>query len=112
MSLSCNVVQDLVVLFQEDAVSEETKQEIRAHLKECRECRRVYKEYAHLNREESFHGEEPEAEEELQFAEIAARLRKNRNWGRFVVSVAFALAIGITVLVTRGILREKNGYGN
>ena len=34
MSMSCNVVQDLIVLFQENTVSDETRAEIRDHLKE------------------------------------------------------------------------------
>ena len=52
MSMNCNVVQDLIVLFQENTVSDETRREIREHLKECRACRKVYREYAHLNQEE------------------------------------------------------------
>ncbi|MDD6035916.1 MAG: zf-HC2 domain-containing protein [Lachnospiraceae bacterium] len=108
MSLSCNVVQDLIVLFQEGVVSEETRRDIRAHLKECRECRRVYREYAFLNREEFHSAKEPKPERELQYGEVAARIRKSKYWSRSIVGAAFALGIGITILVTRAILRGEN----
>ncbi|MCH5273018.1 MAG: zf-HC2 domain-containing protein [Lachnospiraceae bacterium] len=107
MNLSCSVVQDLIVLFQENTVSEETRRDIRAHLKECRECRRVYREYSYLNHEEVVRTKEPENVRELQFAEIAARLRKNRNWYFLVVSTGFALGIGVAVMATRAILKGE-----
>lgn len=107
MSLSCNVVQDLIVLFQENTVSEETRRDIRTHLKECRDCRRVYREYVNLNHEKMNCGEESKPASELQFAEVAARLRKNRHWSFFVIGAAFSLGIGITVLVTRAILKGE-----
>lgn len=108
MSISCNVAQDLIVLFQEKTVSEETRQEIRSHLKECRECRRVYREYAHLNQEE-YHAE-PDVDQmpELHYGELAARIRRRKRWKHSVVSAAFAVVIGITVLVTRAILRGED----
>lgn len=108
MSISCNVVQDLIVLFQENTVSEETRQEIRSHLKECRNCCRVYREYAHLNQEE-FHGE-PDTENmpELHYGELAARIRRRKRWKHSVVTGAFAVCIGITILVTKAILRGED----
>ena len=105
MSLSCNVVQDLIVLFQEKTVSEETRSEIRTHLKECRECRRVYREYAHLNQEniETEGFERPE--HELSYGEIAARMRRRGIRRQSVVGGAFAACIAITVIVTKAILK-------
>lgn len=108
MSLNCNVVQDLIVLFQEDAVSEETRRDIRTHLKGCRECRRVYREYAHLNQEDFRLEEEPKPERELQYGEVAARIRRRKLWKHSVVTAAFAVCIAITVIVTRAILRGED----
>lgn len=108
MSLNCNVVQDLIVLFQEDAVSEETRRDIRTHLKECKECRRVYSEYAHLNQEDFRLADEPKPERELQYGEVAARIRRRRLWRQSVVTAAFAACIAITVIVTKAILRGED----
>lgn len=107
MSISCNAVQDLIVLFQENTVSEETRREVRNHLKECRACRRVYREYAHLNQEELHFEPEPRPEPELHYRELAARIRKRKLCKHTVVTAAFALGIGITVVVTRAILQDK-----
>ena len=107
MSISCNVVQDLIVLFQEKTVSEETRCEIREHLKECRACRKVYREYAHLNQEELHFEPETQPEEGLGYGELAARIRRRKFWKHTVVTSAFALCIGITVWVTRAIFRNE-----
>ena len=108
MSISCNVVQDLIVLFQENTVSEETRLEIREHLKECRECRKVYREYAHLNQEELHFEPEERPAYEYDYEALAARIRKRKFWKHTVVTSAFAVCIGITVLVTRAILRNED----
>ena len=107
MSMSCNVVQDLIVLFQENTVSDETRAEIRDHLKECRACRRVYREYAHLNQEDLHF--EPEQRPEYEFDDdaLAARIRKRKFWKHTVVTSAFAVCIGITIWVTSAILRNE-----
>ena len=107
MSMSCNVVQDLIVLFQEDTVSDETRREVRAHLKECRACRKIYREYAHLNQEELHFEPEAMPEYEIGYGELAARIRKRKFWKHTVVASAFAVCIGITVWVTRAILRNE-----
>ncbi len=107
MSISCNAVQDLIVLFQENAVSEETKQEVKEHLKKCGTCRKFYKEYAHLNQDELHFSPEFAPEEELGYSALAARIRKRRNCRNGVIIGAFAVAIGITVLVTKAILRDR-----
>lgn len=107
MSLSCNVVQDLIVLFHEDVVSEETRRDIRVHLKGCRECRKLYKEYTHLNQEEFQPEEEPRPEHELSYSRLAERLRKRKLWRHSVVVAAFALCIAITVAVTKAILKGE-----
>jgi predicted anti-sigma-YlaC factor YlaD len=105
--MSCNVVQDLIVLFQENTVSDETRREVRAHLKECRACRKIYREYAHLNQEELHFEPEIMPEYESGYGELAARIRKRKFWKHTVVTGAFALCIGITVWVTSAILRNE-----
>ena len=107
MSMSCNVVQDLIVLFQEKTVSDETRREIRNHLKGCRECRKIYREYANLNQEELHFEPETMPEAEFSYGDLAARIRKRNLCRDWVVVGAFAVCIGITVWVTRAILRNE-----
>ncbi len=107
MSLNCNVVQDLIVLFHEEAVSEETSRDIRAHLKGCRACRKLYREYTHLNQEEFQPEEELRPEHELSYSRLAKRLRKRKLWRHSVVVAAFVLCIMITVAVTKAILKGE-----
>ncbi len=107
MSMSCNVVQDLIVLFQENTVSDETRREVRNHLKECRACRKVYREYAHLNQEELHFEPEVRPEYESDYEALAARIRKRKVRKHTVVTAAFVACIGITVWVTSAIMRNE-----
>lgn len=40
--IPCGVIQDLLVLYEDNVCSEETKQIIEEHVKECEECREIY----------------------------------------------------------------------
>ena len=42
--LKCSIVEDLMPLYIEDLLSEETKKEIELHLDECEDCKEVYDE--------------------------------------------------------------------
>ena len=51
--INCNVIQDILPLYIEDAVSEDTKELVEEHLQDCEICQRVYHEtktfsYTHL----------------------------------------------------------------
>ena len=43
MSLNCDIVKDMVVLYKDDCVNESTKAQINEHLCECKSCRKYYK---------------------------------------------------------------------
>ncbi len=45
MNMTCEIVRDLVELYQEKIVSRESAESIREHLKGCPECRKYYREY-------------------------------------------------------------------
>ncbi len=45
MSLSCDVVMDLVALYQDGLASPNTQKEVAAHLWHCKKCRMQYKQY-------------------------------------------------------------------
>lgn len=42
IELKCEIVQDLLPMYVEDLVSEETKKMITSHLEECKDCQSVY----------------------------------------------------------------------
>lgn len=42
--INCNVIQDILTLYIEDTVSEDTKKLVEAHLQNCEICRQVYQE--------------------------------------------------------------------
>ena len=42
--INCNVIQDILPLYIEDAVSEDTKELVEEHLQDCEICQRVYHE--------------------------------------------------------------------
>lgn len=42
--INCNVIQDILPLYIEDAVSEDTKELVEEHLQNCEICQRVYHE--------------------------------------------------------------------
>ena len=42
--LKCSIVEDLMPLYIEDLLNEETKKDIELHLDECEDCKEVYDE--------------------------------------------------------------------
>ena len=38
--ISCNVIQDIMPLYVDEIVSEDTKKLVEEHLKECEDCRK------------------------------------------------------------------------
>ena len=64
--LKCSIVEDLMPLYIEDLLSEETKKEIELHLDECEDCKEVYdelKEDVNLEYEKNIDLKEDEYEE-------------------------------------------------
>ena len=44
-NLSCDVVMDLVAVYKDGLASDDTRELVRAHLRTCPSCRRLYAEY-------------------------------------------------------------------
>ena len=44
MKISCNIIEDLLPLYADDMVSEDSRQLIEEHLKECPSCRKMWEE--------------------------------------------------------------------
>lgn len=43
--MSCNTARDLLFLYKNDKLSDETRSEVDAHLEDCGECRALYENY-------------------------------------------------------------------
>ena len=40
--IPCNVIKDLMVLYEDDVCSEESRQMVKEHIEECEECRKLF----------------------------------------------------------------------
>ena len=50
MKISCNIIEDLLPLYVDDMVSEDSRQLVEEHLKECPSCRKMQEEMMRENR--------------------------------------------------------------
>ena len=75
MKISCNVIEDLLPLYVDDAVSEDSRLLVEEHLKECASCRKMQEE---IKRENLFGRDKGNTSEERKKAEIQS-LKKIRN---------------------------------
>ena len=106
--MKCNAVQDLVVLYKEGAVCDETRDDIRSHLFNCPRCRRYYRDYERLCSDNpsltSDHSEPPVHD----FAMLAHRIRIH-HWLRRISRIAVGIsAVAATVVVCRLLFRSKD----
>ena len=44
MKISCNIIEDLLPLYVDDMVSEDSRQLVEEHLKECTTCQKMMEE--------------------------------------------------------------------
>lgn len=42
MKQDCAVIQDLIILYEDDVLSSESRQMVEAHIEQCEECRKIY----------------------------------------------------------------------
>lgn len=110
MSLSCNTVQDLLVMYQERSLSPETEREVQEHLDGCPACRAEYKEVARSLRQKQRAPEVAECEMEdkiEQYARVAKKLRRRRILETILTAAGAAAAVTAAVLITVAVFRSK-----
>lgn len=82
MNMSCKVVMDLVELYMEGIVSQESAESIRAHLKTCPECRSCYRNFDSVRRKQLLQ-EIPAPQAEIAgaanrcYVQLSRRMRKH-----------------------------------
>lgn len=94
MKNSCNVIRDLLPLYEDDALSEESAQLVREHLKNCAECR---EELRKMRVPISLPPDEDE-EAVKRFLERRAELRRAQNKKLICILVPLALVLVAAVL--------------
>ena len=93
--LKCSIVEDLMPLYIEDLLSEETKKEIELHLDECEDCKEVYDELkkgVNLEYEKNMDLKEDEYEE---LNSIKNYLNKIKY---ILIIFSMAVSVGISIL--------------
>lgn len=99
--INCNVIGDLLPLYADDVVSEDTKRIVEGHLAECEECA---EKYAQMKREidEDIRLKAAEAERSALVA-AKKKLRKKRIITAIISGLIGATLIIITVFILRNI---------
>lgn len=91
MNKDCAIVQDLLPLYEEELLQEETKKFVEEHLQSCEECRRIAEQSqiplpAHVK---------PGASSKKMIRKITVRLTTIQI---FFVAIAFILAMSTTII--------------
>ena len=96
MKISCNIIEDLLPLYVDDAVSEDSRQLVEEHLKECASCRKIQEE---IIRENQFSLEQRKlSADERKKAEIRSlkKIRSNIRRKRILsVVLSAVLVLGV-----------------
>ena len=86
---NCAIVKDLLPLYIEDMVSDETKSFIKEHLNECEDCRN---DFESLKTDESFSIPEAVPEDEIRpFRNAVKKLNRQFNSFSYVLIILFIL---------------------
>ena len=98
--LKCSIVEDLMPLYIEDLLNEETKKEIELHLDECEDCKEVYdelKEDVNLGYEKKIDLKEDEYEE-LK-TDTLDSIKNYLNKIKYILIIfSMAVSVGISIL--------------
>ena len=97
MKIHCNIAKDVMPLYIDDVLSEESKEAVEEHLTGCEDCRDYYRRMRGSDLPES----ESEAEEvlgRLDEAERLKRLKKSMLFKRIITIAATAAAVALIIL--------------
>ena len=87
--INCNVIQDILPLYIEDAVSEDTKELVEEHLQNCEICQRVYHETkADLENDMKIYAQTKENSNEANDLKNFRKFLKKRKIKTILLSIA------------------------
>lgn len=100
MKIDCDIIKDLLPLYAEGLASEKSKIAVEEHLKECEECRKVYREMSEPK---------PEVHYDREPAKSFQRYmkRNKRNWmfkTAIITAAVVLLAVAIRLIAVGGLV--------
>ncbi len=106
MNMTCKVVMDLVELYHEGIVSQESAEEIRAHLRSCEKCRSYYRQFDRVRRQKLLSEPDPVYAADAGassrcYVELSKRMRKHHYMR--IIGASAAIGAG-TIMLLIGIL--------
>jgi len=106
MKIHCNIAKDLMPLYIDDVLSEESKEAVEEHLTGCEDCREYYRRMHGSDLPES----EAEAEEVLGRLDEAERLKrlKRKMLLKRIITIAATAAVVILIIIAGDILIFHN----
>ena len=104
MKLSCEIVQDLLPLYADDACSEESRQAVEEHLEQCPDCRGYLE---RMTRPDVLPVREPERSRQEKAVKNSFR-KVRRRWIASVLAVLMLLPASLLVLMG---VNEYRGEG-
>ena len=92
MEIKCNVIQDLLPLYVDNACSKESADMVTEHLESCSECKELYDKMCSLNEENILKDE---------FNDVITRYKKSiRRKKRFIISLISIAALIVSIFAT------------
>lgn len=101
MKKDCSIVRDLLPLYAENMVSEETKDFVEAHLSKCPECNAIYASMTAKDEGEIADGEE------VRKKILPLRMVKRKLLCRKLVASAISVAVLLVIVIVVGVKAYK-----
>ncbi|MPQ42688.1 zf-HC2 domain-containing protein [Clostridium tarantellae] len=111
MKLNCELVKDLYVLYEENELSEITKESIKEHLKECSKCSNIYKSGDFLNNELNYSLEDISSKTDKKLL-LTLKVNKLK---RLIYSIIIAILIALLLIYfnnRRNLTKDLNYFSN
>lgn len=111
MSLSCDIVIDLVSLFKDKLASDDSVKEIEAHLKQCPSCKKHYKYYDSINKTTNLNQSSPNLNVDNytdRYKVISKKLRKRYTLSTTAIASLIGICAGVTILSVVKSQKYKN----
>ena len=105
MKISCEIVKDLLPMYQDQALSEESRLAVKEHLKNCPGCR-AYRKSISAETREPDNSKELAVSREENYLPIAKRLKNRYRIEIALLAVAGLVAVGMAIVAI--VMSNKN----